>query len=461
MKRLKIRTRLTIMYTAVLTLLLVLMFITVYWFFSRSLYESEGQRIEEYADYVADEIDWEDGRVEVDLLDDDIEDISRECLISVYTLEGELLDANHETAWLGDIPRRDGEVQKVDRGLYWQIYDMRVKEDGKEIAWLRLAMPLEDTLATLGHLRTIFFWGVPISLFLSILSGLWITRRALAPIQKITQTACEIEKGDLSKRLGFSEGGDEIAELAATFDQMLDGLEAAFNREKQFTSDASHELRTPIAVIMAHAEEALEDEDATEESYQQALEVIGEKARDMQRMLSQLLMLARGYEQSRSSEMDPLDLDMMVADIAEEMRPQADEKNIRIEVEAEEGIAMEGDLMLLTRMLMNLMDNAIKYGRENGRVLVELRREAAGKDGRDILLAVSDDGQGIPGEDLPHIFDRFYRSDRARSGDGFGLGLSIVKWIVELHGGRIAVDSAEGVGTRFTLHFTSASMVDM
>lgn len=455
MKKLKIRTRLTILYSAVLMLLLFLMFAVTYGFFSQALYSEEEKKIREYADYVADEVELEQGQIEIDLEDDDIAEINQNSLLSVYSLDGQLLASNHETAWLAQIPRQDNIVQEVEQGLRWQVYDTKVRDEGQEIAWLRIAIPLEGVIKTLSELRNIFLWGSPFCLLLCIVSGLWITRRALSPIHKISKTAQEIGEGDLSKRLDFPNSGDEIAELATTFDQMLDNLEAAFLREKQFSSDASHELRTPIAVIMAHAEEALANQNADESSYRTSLEIIGEKAKDMQRMLSQLLMLARGYEQSLSSEMMDLDIAQVLEDIAEEMQPRADEKNINIQLNLEKALWMQADLMLFTRMLMNLIDNGIKYGRENGLLLIILRRIESSEKGKEIELIIEDDGSGIPAEDLSHIFERFYRSDKARSGNGFGLGLSIVQWIATLHGGEIIVESIEGSGTRMIMHFPS------
>lgn len=453
----KIRTRLTLLYTAVLMLLLVLMFLAVYWLFARTLYDDEGRRIQDYVERVADEVEWEDGHVEVDLEDDDIEEIVRIGLISVYSPEGVLLASNHETAWLEDVPRRDGQVQQIEQGLHWQVYDRQVREDGRTFAWLRLALPLEEVAQTMANLRNVFLLGAPFCLLLSVLSGLWITRRALAPINHMTRTAREIgQGGDLSKRLDFPAAGDEIGELAATFDAMLDSLEGAFQREKQFSSDASHELRTPLAVIMAQGEAALNDPDATEDSQRAALAVMHAKAKDMQRMLSQLLMLARGDAQAQGLEMQPLNPAELIEDIMAEMQPAAEEKQIHLALEMDDSLWLQGDLMLFTRLVMNLVDNGIKYGRRGGCVQVSLARAnpaQGGPGGQEILLTVADDGQGISSEDLAHVFERFYRSDKARSGGGFGLGLSLVKWIVELHGGSIDVASIEGKGSRFVLTF--------
>jgi signal transduction histidine kinase len=225
---------------------------------------------------------------------------------------------------------------------------------------------------------------------------------------------------------------------------MADNLEETFAREKQFTSDVSHELRTPLAVITAHAENAEQSGDI--EVYKQANTLILQKSRRLQRMISQLLIFARERDQAETMCIEEVDLHRILTDIADEASEWALEKNIVIEKEVPEGLLIQADQMLLTRLFLNLLDNAVKYGRGGGWVKIQ-----AEKNSHRVIISVRDNGEGIAETDLPHIFKRFYRADKSRSSEGAGLGLSFVEMIVRLHHGNITARSTQGMETCFVV----------
>lgn len=377
-------------------------------------------------------------------------DIRNDVYYSVYDMKGTILLENHELDWLDSLHNPAGEVQQLVRGEEsWIVLDRLNTVEGLGPVRLRLTMPVTSAKEAAMQLLRLFILILPLGGVIAIISGLLSAKNSLAPVDRITNTAREISRGDLSKRLNFPESADEVGRLAATFDTMLASLEEAFKREQQFTSDVSHELRTPLAVMLAHADEAIHTHNATREQYREALDEIYAKARDMQVMISQMLTLARMFEGSRSIEMTDLDLGEILEDIAGEIRPKADERHITIEVDAAPPLPIRGDLMLITRLLIILTDNAIQYGKDGGRIILSARREK-----NRTILTVEDNGQGIDEADLPRIFDRFYRADTARSsGKNSGLGLTLAEQIVKLHGGTIGAESTKSEGSIFRIVF--------
>lgn len=260
----------------------------------------------------------------------------------------------------------------------------------------------------------------------------------------ITKAVESIRAGDLSRRITGIATKDEVQELADTFNTMLERLERSFERERQFTSDASHELRTPVAVISACAEELEAGLSAGEAA--QSLAAIRRESARMNKIISQLLMLTRGYEGRIHLEKETLEFRNLVGSVMEELSESAAASEIRLLNQVPQGCTIFADQSLLTQLLINLIGNSIKYGVMGGKVTV---RAAASETG--CTFTVSDNGIGMQPEELDHIFERFYRADKARDRSGFGLGMPIVKWIVELHGGDIRVASEAGKGTQVTV----------
>lgn len=272
-----------------------------------------------------------------------------------------------------------------------------------------------------------------------------MSRRALAPVDAITSTARSISEHSLSRRLASLQTGDELQRLAETFNQMMDRLEAAFKRITQFTADASHELRTPTALIRTTAELSLRrDRDSAE--YQEALGQVLEEAERMGILIDSLMTLARMDSGAESLSYTTLDVASILREASSASLPLADSKQIQFDREIpDEPILVDGDPHALRRLFLILIDNAVKYTPPSGRVSIALR-----ENGNDAVAQVRDTGIGISAEDLPFIFERFYRADKARSREtGAGLGLSIARWIVETHRASIHVDSVPGEGSTF------------
>jgi heavy metal sensor kinase len=296
-----------------------------------------------------------------------------------------------------------------------------------------------------GLVRTLAI-AVPLALALAAGGGIFLGRRALKPVDKIAQTAQKIGESDLSQRINVNTK-DELGRLAATLNEMIGRLEKAFKRQKQFTSDASHELRTPLAVIEAESTLALQKERRPND-YRQSLETVSRETRQMSSLIDKLLTLARadaGKEQWNFAEVE---LDKLISNLSTDVEVLCQEKGLSFQLGQTQDLVVKGDEARLTELFMNLLDNAIRYTHAPGTVSLSLRRE-----GQMAVVAITDTGIGIPAEDIPLIFERFYRVDksRSRSEGGSGLGLAICRHIAEAHGGKIEVESRVGGGSTFSV----------
>ena len=297
--------------------------------------------------------------------------------------------------------------------------------------------------------------GNLLTLFVAMTGGLWLADRAMRPVQSITHAARSISETDLNRRLNM-KSKDELGELANTFDDMLARLQTAFERQRQFVADASHELRTPLTIVNLESSRALASKRTVPE-YQRALGVIRSENEFMSHLVNDLLTLARMDSGQMAMQKDPLDLSEIALDALERLSGLAERKNIHLEAGDLPEANILGDRQYLMQLISNLVENGIKYTGEGKYVRVE-----TGMDGAFAWVRVADDGPGIPAEHLPHLFNRFYRVDKARSRSdeeeqgGSGLGLAIVDWIVRAHAGEVRVESALGQGTTFEVRFPAA-----
>lgn len=307
--------------------------------------------------------------------------------------------------------------------------------------WIRGIYPADTVENAFGTMERVILYSVPLFLILSALGAYMLARRTIRPVEEITRSANRISTGnDLSKRIAVPDASTEMRELTLTFNEMLERLEKSFETEKRFTSDASHELRTPLAVIKAECEYAL-GENADTDDKEEALVSISEQSEKMNALVNALLAVSRA-EQGRIKP-ESGDLGETVEKIC---LTYPTDRGITVECEAEKGIILSFDKILIERMLENLLSNSLRYGRDGGKTLVTLKRENG-----NAVLTVRDNGVGIAEKDIDKIWERFYRADASRSGEGFGLGLPLVKQIVLLHSGKIGVRSVLGEGTEFEI----------
>ena len=310
-----------------------------------------------------------------------------------------------------------------------------------------VAEPLSVIEDGLRQLRRDFFAGVPLVLILASAGGYFLARKSLAPIASMNSQTQRISAESLSQRLDVTSPRDELGRLATTINDLLARLESSFNEQQRFIADASHELRTPLAVLRGETEVALAKR-RTADEYQQSLSLIQEEAERLSRIVEDLFILARQPIDAPATLMrERVSLNEAVRDCARAAQVLATRKGVRLTTESNTApLDLYGDKELITRMILNLLDNAVKYTPAGGEISLALTRQNGNAE-----IVVRDTGIGIAEADSQRIFDRFYRVDKARSRalGGAGLGLSIVRWIVEAHGGDIHIDSCPGGGSTF------------
>ena len=313
-----------------------------------------------------------------------------------------------------------------------------------------VATPLNSTELTLQRLREVLLWVTPVVLLIASLGGYWISRRALQPVDAITRAAQTIGIQNLSQRLEVPASADELTRLSQTWNGMLDRLEGAVKRLSQFTANASHELRTPIALIRATAELTLRRE-RSPETYREALKHILDETDRTTRLIEDLLLLARADAGPPALSLDRVELTPLVRDVCQQGQLLARERQLEISAEApDQPVYVDANHPALRRLLLLLLDNAMKYTPAGGRITVSVALDSSGP-----TVTVSDTGIGIPDSALPHVFERFYRVDESRNREagGAGLGLSIAQWIAERHHARLEAESAVGCGSAFRVRF--------
>ena len=440
MRRVSIRIKIMLWYTLLTAVLLAVSLPVLYGAMAGSLRRDQEAYLRSAAGQLTSHIEWEDG--ELRLLNDLDLPAGTQYLLTTGS-GGRVVSS--ESAWADAPPFQPDEVYLASNGKGDQLYlDQELELEGGETLRIRVCRSNGTVERSLEQLQLVMLLAVPAFLALAVFGSYFLAKLALRPIDHITEAAVSLGAGNLSRRIAGIESRDEVGRLAGAFNGMLARLEESFQREKQFTSDASHELRTPVSVIMAYAEN-LTAHAPDRETEEQAAAILLESRR-MHSIIAQLLALTRGYEGKYRLEREEVPLRDMVADVLAELTEAAAANEISLTEQVPEEIWLSADQSLMTQLLLNLVENGIKYGKPGGTVAVR----AAEQDGH-ILLTVRDDGIGIEEKDLPRIFDRFYRADRARDRSGSGLGLSIVKWIVELHGWSIQTASKPGQGTVFTI----------
>ncbi|MCM3881223.1 MAG: heavy metal sensor histidine kinase [Vicinamibacterales bacterium] len=312
---------------------------------------------------------------------------------------------------------------------------------------LQVAVSLNPVDRALNAFLDMLLWVVPISLVVAMLAGRWMVGLGLVPLVRLAAATHAIDVSNLQQRLPVRGAGDELDEVATAFNDTLARLERAVREMRQFSTALAHELRTPLAALRGEIELALlKRHPADEESRHLASQL--EEIDRLKQMIAQLLTLARAEAGDIAVARTPVDLGALTASLVDQLEPVAQAKSIDLRLELGGTATVQGDGEWLERLVLNLVDNAIKFTPEGGRVSVAVRR-----DGEHAIVEVSDTGIGIAPDAQPHIFEPFFRGDPSRSAgaEGAGLGLSLVKWIVDRHNGRIQVQSSPGKGSTFTI----------
>ncbi len=507
MKRLSIRFKITFWFTAALMLVACVAYFIVFFVDNQVWQKTIRDNLIETVENNVDEVEfytdldgfdlyhetdyfceYQNGYLEIDddFLDQVNEVYTSLCHADMALLYGENPVAK-ETAGLDFV---DSQVQQVMvQGILYYVFDRKLDSEGLEGLWLRGIVSEKQGRAHMSVLIRVSLLLLPFLVLVSAIGGYLLARRMLRPIQAISASAAKIGTGsDLKERIDLGEGTDELHQLADSFNGMFQRLEEAFEAERQFSSDASHELRTPVSVITAQCEFSLEEPRSIEE-YEKALRTIQRQGRKMSRMICDMLDFTRLEQRADRYVREELDLAGLVQSVCYDLALLR-EKGITLHCETEREVVCYGNRQLLSRMLVNLVTNAYRYGRENGHIVVRLeygkggsgvaaknttafpiirnerrvaktgRKEDAGEGsaekrlvpggiGKWIELSVADDGIGIAPEEQGKVFRRFYQADNSRSGIGTGLGLSMVQEIVRFHGGRVEVESELGKGSRF------------
>jgi signal transduction histidine kinase len=334
-------------------------------------------------------------------------------------------------------------------GVVYRILRSSVEIDERSGYVLEVAAPVTGTEERLVHLRIILFSAVPASLLLAALAAYLITRSALRPIVTMTETARSLSISDIDRQIALPEPHDEVRTLAETLNGMLERINRAFRSQRQFVTDASHELRTPLTVITTELEFA---ERRADTAARESIRIALAETERLTHIADGLLLLARLDASSLPLQCEPVLLNDLLAECVQHMAGSAEKKRMTIEQHTERSAEIMGDRARLKSVILNLLHNAIQYSSEGTTVTVSLEPGAPAE--QSVSLQVSDQGHGIAEEDLPRIFERFYRPAGSRGNErGSGLGLAIVDRIVHLHGGTIQVSSTPGKGSTFTVCF--------
>jgi heavy metal sensor kinase len=444
-----IKFRLTIWYLVVLVALLLLFGIMSYFMLSQSLYQGLDESLKTSTLALENSLDVWNGHIDLGIR------LQPSELVLLYGSDGSLLQG---FGWGVEVPHIDTLVAQALEGHASFLTARAANEQeirlyaapflGQPgIGAIVVGSSTDDVTEVLESFNNILIVAALATLALAGGGGFFMASRALKPIERIRQTAQEIGESDLSRRVEVGSE-DELGRLALTLNQMIARLEAAFSRQRQFTADASHELRTPLAVVQAESTLAMRKE-RTPDDYRKSLELISQEAEYMSAIVGKLLYLARIDAGKDHLNFERINLKELLTELSSDIEVLAREKSIEFNLAPLEDLSVEGDRVKLEQLFLNLLENAIMYTPSGGTVSASIVRE-----GKTAVISIKDTGIGISKEHLPHLFERFYRVDKARSrteGGGAGLGLAICKHIAEVHGGRIEVESKVGEGSTFSV----------
>jgi heavy metal sensor kinase len=456
MKALPIRTRLTTWYFLFVAVALIGFAAFALAVMRQSIYATVDEQLEDRSHALQVLIARSGGEDLADAIREHNELQSSSQLLQVSNGSGKFLYRSPVMERLG-VPAAEanqGQFANVEYGdLPLRILSSTVSMGGRQFI-VQVAEPMDDYLEALERFRTAMFIGIPVLLAIAAAGGYWMSTRALRPVDQITHAAQMINPQDLSQRVTVPETGDELQRLAETLNQMLQRIESAVARITQFTADASHELRTPVALIRTRAEVTLAKPRSSDQ-YRDALKQVLAESERTTALIEDLMTLARADTGSETLNFQMLDVSDLARQVCAQAQTLAEAKQLHWSASIpESAIWARGDAHALRRLLLILIDNAVKYTPSTGTVSLALQRN-----GDCAEIRVRDTGIGISETDSPHIFDRFYRADKARSRElgGTGLGLSIGRWIANAHSGGVQVESSTPKGTTFLVYLPLAA----
>jgi two-component system, OmpR family, sensor kinase len=478
-----VRSRLTLWYTAVLTLVLVLLSLITYFIFLRSTVRRTDANLAELSEsfLVTLRAEMEDQKgpdvfriaAEVAIGEHQFRDhyyaIADDTgKVIVSSLDIQAANVSSETPVAGPLSsrqfqefleaavhseRRFGEIKGNKDG--YRAFARRFSIRGRDYM-LVILQSLHAQREMLEGVTSTFAWVIPIAILLASVGGYFLARKSLAPVVAMSSHAGRIGAANLHERLAVQNEKDELGQLARSFNSLLDRLSQSFERQQRFMADASHELRTPVAILRGESEVALSQQARSAEEYRESLGVLHQEAARLTRIVEDLFTLTRADAGQYPLQPHDFYLDELVAECVHSARTLAQAKRISLYFEGAAESPIHADESLLRRMIMNLLDNAIKYTPASGRVTITCRRA-----GEEYALSIADTGSGIPADLQPRIFERFFRADKARSraendGGGAGLGLSISRWIADAHHGRLELTRSDANGSTFTAYLPAA-----
>ncbi|HJQ32180.1 MAG TPA: ATP-binding protein [Pyrinomonadaceae bacterium] len=469
-----VRVRLTLWYVGVLALVLVGFSMALYALVSRGLYEDLDDGLRLSLETVAVKLVRElgEGKPERQAALDAINELSTREAAAVYGAHGALVAEQPARGGVHAPPPPADSLQDGSIHLETEARTVGGERVGRRVAAQRVQIPpqngsymlvvsasFEPVTDKLADIREMLYVIVPASLLLSGVGGWFLARRSLSSVVAMSERARRIGAENLEQRLPVANPRDELGRLAATFNELLARLQGSFTYQRRFMADASHELRTPLSVMRTATDVTLEREGRTEGEYRDALKIIDEQARRLSRIVEDMFTLARADVGQQGLHPCDFYLDELVMEAARAAGVLASRKGVSVTVAPAPETPFHGDEGLLRQMLLNLLDNAVKHTPGGGSVNIALARSEEG-----LTVTVSDTGTGITAEAQPHIFERFYRVDKARSraaaaqtgGSGAGLGLSIARWIAEAHGGSLELRRSGDAGSTFVALLPSA-----
>jgi two-component system OmpR family sensor kinase len=441
-----VRTRLTLWYTAILALVLITFSAVSYVLLSRAIHAQNDASLTDAAhDFIAAFNPASRGS-------DDYRNGDRE--IFVLAPGGRIVADSQTKIGAGERQRIEDFVRGGGKGLATipggeEGDGVRIVVTPVSVAGTRytivVARDLDEQADRLESAAHAVFFGIPIALLVAAAGGYLLAKKSFAPVTRMSVKARQIGAETLNERIEVGNDRDELGFLAATLNDLLERLQLAFDSQRRFMADASHELRTPIAIIQGEADVALSRADRSAEDYRESIEVMQRASRKLTRIVQNLFLLARSDAGRYPISMSRFYLGEVVAGCIRAMRSLAQARGVELSCSAPEDVVIVADEELIQRLVLNLIENAMKFTTGGGRVHAEVRSD----DGH-YTIRVSDTGLGIPPDDQSRIFARFFRGDRARpQNGGAGLGLPIARWIAEVHGGELRLERSDAEGSVF------------